>query len=281
MPQFAYLWEYKDRNGNWTTVVINNGQTQRNKTLTIMDGDFYGLQIRCAAANDYGTTYSNIVTPNWQAGYDFPPVVILQPASTIEAEVGKSVALTGLDVSSALFATGLVWYVSPAGSSTFTPISTSGLDYTTWNVNGQDNHRPDWHYIASVLRLNSVTSAVNGYRFRFYAFNSVGNVWSNILTLQVKAPPVVTSQPSNTSATNSGTATFSVTATGATSYEWQFNTGSGDTWTKCTAASYKNVNTATLTINPVVSGFNGYRYRCAVTNADGTTYSAAATLTVN
>lgn len=42
-------------------------------------------------------------------------------------------------------------------------------------------------------------------------------------------PPVITSQPSNATVTEPATANFSITATGATSYQWQVNTGGGGT----------------------------------------------------
>lgn len=95
--------------------------------------------------------------------------------------------------------------------------------------------------------------------------------------------PTITTQPSNATVTAGATASFSVVATGASSYQWQRSTNSGGSWTNVgtgTGGTTANYTTAATS----VSGGNansGDQYRCACTNVTGTTYSNAATLTVN
>jgi len=69
---------------------------------------------------------------------------------------------------------------------------------------------------------------------------------------------------------------FTVTATGAQSYQWQYRRNASDTWKNATDSGSK---TATLKVT-ASAGKNGYQYRCVVNNSRGTVYSNAATLTV-
>jgi MYXO-CTERM domain-containing protein len=82
-------------------------------------------------------------------------------------------------------------------------------------------------------------------------------------------PPVITGQPSNQSVAEGQTATFSVTATGATGYQWQLN---GSDIGGATSSSY------TTPVLAVID--SGGLYSCIVSNANGSTPSVAATLTV-
>lgn len=85
--------------------------------------------------------------------------------------------------------------------------------------------------------------------------------------------PVISAQPQNAKACTNSSATFSVTATNAASYQWQVNSGSG----------FGNINgatAATYTItNPPVS-MNGWQYRVLVNGLCTNVTSNSATLTV-
>ena len=90
---------------------------------------------------------------------------------------------------------------------------------------------------------------------------------------------IISSQPANTSAcSGAANATFTVVATGATSWQWQeFN---GTTWSNITNGGiYSDATTATLTLTNPTTAVNGYKYRCLV---NGVSYTDGnATLTVN
>ncbi|TND07481.1 MAG: gliding motility-like protein [Bacteroidetes bacterium] len=92
--------------------------------------------------------------------------------------------------------------------------------------------------------------------------------------------PVITTQPSNASVCVGGNTTFTIAATGATSYQWQLNTGSGFN-NMVNGAPYSGVTTQTLTITGATAGMNGYLYRCIATNGACNTTSNQATLTVS
>jgi hypothetical protein len=92
--------------------------------------------------------------------------------------------------------------------------------------------------------------------------------------------PVITTQPSNTSVCNNGNTTFTLAATGATSYQWQVNCGSGFT-NVTNGGVYSGATTATLTITGATAGMNGCIYRCLAQQSPCSTTSSNATLTVS
>jgi len=81
--------------------------------------------------------------------------------------------------------------------------------------------------------------------------------------------PVITSQPVSATVTTGGSVSFSVTATGATGYQWTFNGG-----------NIGGATGATHTISSVTAA-NAGSYRVIVSNAAGSLSSDTATLTVN
>ncbi|HLZ90000.1 MAG TPA: hypothetical protein VKQ52_22260, partial [Puia sp.] len=104
-------------------------------------------------------------------------------------------------------------------------------------------------------------------------------------TMAARSQPTVSS-PSPTSQTVcSGTsATFSVSATGTPTltYQWQVSINNGSTWTAiANNANYSGATTTSLTITSIPTSFNGYSYRCTVTNSLGSSSSTAGVLTVN
>lgn len=91
--------------------------------------------------------------------------------------------------------------------------------------------------------------------------------------------PTITSHPSSDEVTEPTPGEFSVSATGegSLSYQWQVNDGEG--WVNVSTGSGGTTDTYTTGATSVA--MDGYQYRCAVTDDDGTTNSNAATLTVN
>ncbi|MGL2995311.1 hypothetical protein ACSVH7_14990, partial [Flavobacterium sp. TSSA_36] len=120
-------------------------------------------------------------------------------------------------------------------------------------------------------------------RFRVSADGSANQEFAvdNFRLFEVPActAPVVTASPSNQSICNGGNITFSATATGATAYQWQVNTGSG--FTDITNSGvYSNATTSTLTITGATSGMNGFLYRCVAKDGSCSTNSSSGVLSV-
>ena len=88
-------------------------------------------------------------------------------------------------------------------------------------------------------------------------------------------------QPQDAKTCAGSDASFTVVATGQTSYQWQVSTD-GITFNNLTNdIPYSNVNTSTLNITAAPFSLNGYMYQCVLSNSDGSATTSAATLTVN
>ncbi|MFN8288688.1 MAG: PKD-like domain-containing protein [Chitinophagaceae bacterium] len=94
----------------------------------------------------------------------------------------------------------------------------------------------------------------------------------------LSSPPSFTTNPSNATVCENGNTSFTVAATGATSYQWQVDNGGGFT-NISNNATYAGATTTTLNLTNVPASFNGYQYRCVATGS-GSTNSTSATLTV-
>ena len=89
--------------------------------------------------------------------------------------------------------------------------------------------------------------------------------------------PSVTTQPKKKTAFPGDTVSFMAAANTYVEYQWYFRKDADSAWTKCSGDS---ATTDTLEIT-VKSYYNGYQYRCKMTNPLGTVYSYYASLTVS
>lgn len=143
------------------------------------------------------------------------------------------------------------------------------------------NSAPYSGVTTATLNITGVTVGMNAYQYRCVVSNTCNpGTNSNAAGLTVGATATLNSSPSNSTVCANGSATFTVSATSATSYQWQVNTGSGFS-DIAAAAPYSGVTTATLTINPVSAAMNNYQYRCVLGSCPTNINSNAATLTVN
>ncbi|MBK9532658.1 MAG: choice-of-anchor J domain-containing protein [Chitinophagaceae bacterium] len=108
---------------------------------------------------------------------------------------------------------------------------------------------------------------------------------SAAITITVNQLPAVVNNPRDTTVCATGTATFSVTGTGAgLTYQWQLSTaGAGGPWVNVTNGGvYSGANTSTLTITGVTAAMTGYRYRAVISGTcPPAANSTGAILTVN
>ncbi len=93
------------------------------------------------------------------------------------------------------------------------------------------------------------------------------------------AAPTINTQPSAASVCEGLNSSFSITATGAVSYQWQVDPGTGFV-NLTNDFIYSGVTTTTLNITAATNSLNGYLYRCVATNGSGPTNSNSAALTV-
>jgi hypothetical protein len=146
--------------------------------------------------------------------------------------------------------------------------------------------------VRKITADGSVTT-LNGTSSRFYypqgiAADTAGNLYVVDGDNQgiskgvfLATPPSGGAVASATVAAGQSTSFTLGAATAQTTYQWQGSADAGATWGNLTnSAPYVGITTVTLTISPATITMNGYRYRALLTNAAGTSISAAATLTV-
>jgi hypothetical protein len=169
-------------------------------------------------------------------------------------------------------------------NATFSVTSPDATSYQ-WQVNTGSgftnlaNGAPYSGVTTNTLTITGVTSSLNTYQYRVIASTACGSTTSNAATLTVIVPATITSQPANLTICEGANTSFSVVATtgsGSLSYQWQFSTNGGGTWTDIPGATSATFN---QTLVPV--GQNGYRFRVVITAGCGTVTSNAAILTVN
>jgi len=121
-----------------------------------------------------------------------------------------------------------------------------------------------------------LTTADDGNQYRCIVDGACnGAVTSDPATLTVLDETSITTHPADATKCPGETATFSVTAAGASlTYQWQLDSGSG--FSDIPGATDSSYTTPVLT-----TGDNGNQYHCVVTGDCGSETSTAATLTVN
>ncbi len=92
--------------------------------------------------------------------------------------------------------------------------------------------------------------------------------------------PAYTLQPENKTICQNSDVIIRITTTGADTYQWQVNNGTGFTNIENNEI-YNNATTSDLSINGATLEMNNYQFRCAATTVGGTTYSNPAVLTVD
>ena len=174
---------------------------------------------------------------------------------------------------------------SVSGNKVSTTLTLSDSDFQNIAWVG---HKIDGGWVACVMPYALSTGGLNitanknqkgNASITLTGFRSINNKTQSEIECYVKAPTgiTITAQPISKSVEEETATTFTVTATGATGYQWQL----------CAvgSASYQDISGATtstlsLTTADVTTAASGNVYRCKITNASGTVYSDGALLTV-
>jgi hypothetical protein len=159
------------------------------------------------------------------------------------------------------------WQRLPAGLATWTYLMEGG-SYTGTTT--------------PYLTVSGTSTGMSGDELRCEAISSAGSATSAAAKLTVNpAPPVVLGSPTAQDVTVGGFASFTVSASGAESLQWQVSTDGGNSWSNLTDGSlYDGSTQTTLIVTSPTVGMSGELFRCVATNASGTAPSSAALLTV-
>ncbi|MEJ5994186.1 hypothetical protein WG904_07095, partial [Pedobacter sp. Du54] len=254
----SYQWQVSTNGGSTFNALSNNspysGVTTTTLTITGATAGLNAYQYKCVATGS-GSATSNAAT------------LTVNSAPSISSHPVNSTLCAG-------------------SNTTFGVTASNALSYQ-WQVDqgaGFSNITNNATYsgaTTSTLTITAASASLSGYSYRVIATGTCSPVAaSSAATLIVNAAPNISSHPSNSSITAGSSTTFTTTASGVTSYQWQINTGSG--FSNITnGAPYSGATTATLTISNATVGLNSYQYRVI---ASGTCTPAAtsnaATLTV-
>jgi len=174
------------------------------------------------------------------------------------------------------------------GSNTSFTIAASGAPLTfQWQVNTGSGFvnipagAPYGGTTSAMLTITGVTAGMNGYLYRCVVSNGcTAGINSASASISVGSNATVNTNPVNSTICESASTSFTVAATGATSYQWQVNTGSGFVDLTNTLP-YSGVTTATLTITNASAALTGYQYRCVLGSCGTPVNSNAAILTIS
>ena len=138
----------------------------------------------------------------------------------------------------------------------------------------------DYNTIVQTTTVAAVSSAVYGNGSSYTAPGSTGQTYGPLDFLYSvsggnNGPPVISQQPQSTTVTANQTATFSVTAVGALSYQWQSEAPGASSFGNISGAASSSYATGALP-----QSASGTQYRCTVTNNNGSVTSNTVTLTV-
>ncbi len=148
------------------------------------------------------------------------------------------------------------WQMSTDGGTTFTNIA--GANSNTYTV-------------------AAVTAGMNGNKYRLVVNGTcTTNLNSNAATLNVSAGVSISTQPTNKEGCVGGEVSFTVTAVGVSTYQWQMSTDGGTTFTNVSGAT-----SSTYSLSGINAAMNNNRYRVVATGSCGAANSNSAQLAVN
>lgn len=263
---YTYQWKVSSNYGasfsNVTNTGFYGGATAQTLSLTSPPVSAHAYYYFCTVTN--GCSVSVNTDTGFIAIYS-PPSISSHPVnSTIGAGSNTSFSVTA-SASSIVYQ----WQVSTNGGSTWSNLFNTGI-YSGVTT--------------ATLTLTAASAAYNSYQYRCVVSGTCApTATSNAATLTVNTAPAITAQPTDSTICNGANATFGISATNATAYQWQVSTNGGSSWSNLSNTGiYSGVTTATLTLTAATLSYNNYQYRCEVTGlTTPNAISNGATLTIN
>ncbi len=174
-----------------------------------------------------------------------PPVITKQP-TTAAVNLGAQATLT-VEVQGSPIPTGQ-WQISTDGGTTFNDIpGATGLSYKV-----------------------TATADVGTNKYRVVLTNASGTVTSDATGLQIFGLPLtITQKPQDQTVQVGGTAVFTVAATGATNYKWEYSNGDNN------FTAVPGGTQPTLTVPNVTADMSGRLYRVMASNVSAAGFGFA------
>lgn len=249
----SFQWQVSTDGGatfnNVTNGGVYSGATTATLSLTGVTGTMNGYRYRCIATSICGNTTSNAAILT----VDTAPSITSQPANPSGCTGGNatvSVVAAGTSLT-------YQWQLSTDGGTTFNNIA--GATTASYTITG-------------------LTLAMNGYKYQciISGICPVSPITTTVATLSVVTALNISGQPADVTVCVGNPASFTVTATGASGYQWQISVDGGVTWSDIGGATGTAYNIASVT-----AGMNGNKFRCNISSPCGNATTTVATLTVN
>ena len=224
---------FRNTNDNGTNLegwYIDDIAIKKQATVDIRSSLFNSTGVRLQTADTF-----TIILPSAAC----TPIAITTPPSNVVSCSGSTVtfavAVTGSSPS-------YQWQLSTDGGTIYN------------NIAGQTG---------ATLVLTNITVAMSGYKYRVIVSNACpSSATSAAATLTVNPGVSITGQPASVTTCAGNNATFTVTATGTPTYQWQVSTDGGTTFTNIAGAT-----SASYTANGVTAAMNNNQYHVIVSNA--------------
>ena len=223
---------FRNTNDNGTSLegwYIDDIAIKKQATVDIRSSLFNAGGVRIQVADTF-----TIILPSTSCtpiGITTPPANVL---SCSGSTVTFAVATTGSTP-------GYQWQLSTDGGATYN------------NIAGEIN---------ATLVLTNITIAMNGNKYRVIVSNACpSSATSAAATLTVNPGVSITGQPSSVTTCAGNNATFTVTASGTPTYQWQVSTDGGATFTNIAGATGTS-----YTIAGVSAAMNNNQYHVIVSN---------------
>ena len=243
----SYQWYYqKPGESEWYAVSAESGKTASYSFTTAARHN--GYQYYCELSNDTDRVLTNVVTLT----LNLKPTIVEQPASIgvpVGDEAHFAVEAEGAD--------SYQWYYRTSSSG-------------SWKAVSAESGKTADYVLTAALRHN-------GYQYRCHVTNNVGGVYTNVVTLKVAPKLIINEQPTDQTVNEGSKVTFTVEASGASSYQWYYQKPGESDWTAVSAASGKTASYSFTT----AARHNGYQYRCEVMNIVESDITDVVTLTLN
>jgi uncharacterized delta-60 repeat protein len=253
---YTYSLIRLDESGNVDPTFVANGQ-QSNATITSLSIGTDGLLVAGGSFPGYLVGPGGLDEPRGPLTlFDEANVsgLFLIPQATESVTTGPALSVQPQAASVA------------SGSSASLSVTATGTGVSyQWSLNGVAIPNAT----GSSLNLANVGPADVG-SYTVTVSNAAGSVTSNAVTVSLTGPPLIVIQPLDAAANVGGTVTLSVTATGSgpLSYQWSFN-----------GAAIPGATNSTLALATIGAAQAG-SYAVAVSNAQGSVASSAASVTV-
>ena len=257
----SYQWQRSSDDGEtWTNIGASNasysGAKEASLTVTVSNASA-GYVYRCEVKNSYSTEYTNTATVTL-----IPFVKITAQPKSVSGPADQMVTLS----ITASNATAYQWQRSSDEGATWSNIGASNASY-------------------SGVKTDSLSFAIgnttSGYIYRCEAKNTNGPVYSEPASVTLIPQVKITANPKSVTGKAGDEKTFSITASNATSYQWQRSADGGNTWTNIgtSSTSYTGAKTDTLSFK-IGNTTSGYIYRCVVANSAFVVESKSAAVTM-